>query len=532
MNAKPKPIGKQPQHPVIDQHTSDFAGDGPSEQRGDPPVPTPPADAAATFEQGDQSTSSTDGGQAGAGSGKPTALSIALADHLTDEQLDALNRFKHKQAQPNCTKLGLGLELIDIIRNQRLPVRGDMVKNCDELLGLTRIQVRELVEQAKEHLSQSGVNPSSPRTDIRASGAGASKQPPASPPEGAAGDESSAAPDPIPASEQKHALTKKPMAAEAAAPQAGEPAEVLTPLPVAPAQPVTPNPARADARATEHLTDVSGGPAVNGPSKKPQQASKRAANEAKVGTALTPIDQEKRLLQLETIVQRGFTSLWEIGKAMLEIRDRQLYLKRYNTFQEYCATRWGKQRSRCYQLMAAAEVQQNLVSTQVDSAELTEKHCRELGKLKKPADQRIAWKEAAAAAPDGKVTLPCLKEVVAKLRPPSRTMAARKAKAMTEAEDDAEAVGSEDVLPDRPPEKAVAIQPEAPPANSSAPFATDDFDLHEEWRIVEDSLRNLFCRCPKYQHAQLWELLRRFEHDPEATPPPRRGRRVLFRPPQ
>lgn len=182
--------------------------------------------------------------------------------------------------------------------------------------------------------------------------------------------------------------------------------------------------------------------------------------------------------------------------------------------------------------MAAAEVQANL-STQVDIADLTEKDCRELGKLKKPADQRIAWKEAAAAAPDGKVTLPSLKEVVAKLRPPSRTMAARKTtKAMTEVEVDAEAVGSEDVLPDRPPEKAVPIQPEAPPADSSAPFASEDFDLHEEWRIVEDSLRSLFCRCPKYQHAQLWELLRRFEHDPEATPPPRRGRRVLFRPPQ
>lgn len=247
-------------------------------------------------------------------------------------------------------------------------------------------------------------------------------------------------------------------------------------------------------------------------------------------TTATPTEQEERLLQLEIIIERGLTSVWEMGKAMLEIRDASLYLKHYRTFAAYCAERWAKHRSRCYQLMDAAEVQQNL-STQVDTSELTEKHCRELSKLKKPGEQITAWTEARAAARDGKVTFKDLKDVVAKLRPPTRIKTTSKAEPTTEVKVGAGAVGSENAVVNRLPEKPAPSQPAAPPADNSAALDFDDFDLHAEWRIVEDSLRDLFFRCPRYQQERLWAMLREFEYAPETTHRPRRSRRVPLPPP-
>lgn len=476
---------------------------------------------------------------------------------LTEEQQDELRQCLRILLNPESSRLCKGRAMLSIIEHRLMPSRPDVVEESYALFGVSQPDGHELVKLAREDRAQNDRNPSCAGGDVRVSAPSTRKDLPDSPaPSANLKDGGFDAAQRVATEQKQSPMVAEPKGAAVAVSPVDEQAQGPTSPPIEPAQPdttepslatveqrrgskkgqpaielppsVSREPADADAKATEHPTGVSGGPAVNGQSKQPQKASKRAADTAKVGTALTPIDQEQRLLQLETIVERGFTSVWEIGKAMLEIRDRQLYLKRYNTFKEYCAKRWEKQRSRCYQLMNAAKVQQNLVSTQVDIAELTEKDCRELGKLKKPADQCIAWKEAAAAAPDGKVTLPSLKEVVAKLRPPSRTMAARKTKAMTEAEVDAEAVGSEDVLPDRPPEKAVPIQPEAPPTDSSAPFASEDFDLHAEWRTVEDSLRNLFSRCPAYQHGHLWALLNSFEYAPETTHRPNTAAECSF----
>ncbi len=224
---------KQPQQPAIDRRTGDVSGDGSTEQPEESPLSAPPAAAAApaTVEPGDEAGSSSAGSQARAGDGKPAPL----PNTLTDEGREVADRFRAKRAQPGCTDLELGLDLVDIFRNRRLPVHGDVVHHCDELLGLSRIQVRELVKLATEHLTQNGGRTCSPGTDIRPSGSNASQQP-ANPPEAAAGDDRSAAPASSPAPEKKRALTKKPKPAEAAPPQAGEPAEVLIQLPVTPAQ--------------------------------------------------------------------------------------------------------------------------------------------------------------------------------------------------------------------------------------------------------------------------------------------------------
>ena len=280
---------------------------------------------------------------------------------------------------------------------------------------------------------------------------------------------------------------------------------------------VSREPAGADAKTPQHLTGVSGGPTVNGQSKEPQQASRRAANEAKVGTTLTPIDQEQRLLQLETIVENGFTTLWEMGKAMLEIRNTKLYVKRYTTFAEYCEQRWAKHRSRCYQLMDAAEVQQNL-STWVDIAELTEKHCRELVKLKKPADQRTAWKEAAAST-DGTVSLVHLKQAVAKLRPPARPLPADKAPATAAPVAGAAEATPDHAVPAETHEEPTTDLPESPPPTAPAPCDSDEFDLDPEWQLAEETLNRLLRRCPRGKRSVLWHRLKDFfERHPDFRP--------------
>ncbi len=85
----------------------------------------------------------------------------------------------------------------------------------------------------------------------------------------------------------------------------------------------------------------------------------------------------RSLAELEGIIERGLTTFVEVGSALMEIRDRKLYLGQYKTFDAYCRGRWGFQRTRAYQLMSAAEV---VMSTNVDIQ--NESQARELARLK------------------------------------------------------------------------------------------------------------------------------------------------------
>jgi hypothetical protein len=62
------------------------------------------------------------------------------------------------------------------------------------------------------------------------------------------------------------------------------------------------------------------------------------------------------LPELEVIIERGQETFIEVGRALMEIRDRRLYRDTHATFEAYCKERWGWTRQRANQLVDAAHV--------------------------------------------------------------------------------------------------------------------------------------------------------------------------------
>lgn len=123
----------------------------------------------------------------------------------------------------------------------------------------------------------------------------------------------------------------------------------------------------------------------------------------------------KDLEKLEQIIQRNIQSFYEVGKALMEIRDRELYrLKNggnYRTFEQYCKDQWSIARRTAYQFIDSAKVLENVRNcAQVIPA--TESQTRPLSQIKDPDQQREAWERAVETAPEGKVTAAHVNKVV------------------------------------------------------------------------------------------------------------------------
>jgi len=120
--------------------------------------------------------------------------------------------------------------------------------------------------------------------------------------------------------------------------------------------------------------------------------------------AITKGKQE--LERLEGVIRNGQRIFYEVGRALMEIRDRELYkLKnggKYGTFEGYCKGEWDFNSSRARQLMGAVQVFDNIesVTTVTPTAE---RQTRPLARLE-PEKQREVWQKAVETAPEGKVT--------------------------------------------------------------------------------------------------------------------------------
>jgi phosphopantetheinyl transferase (holo-ACP synthase) len=74
-----------------------------------------------------------------------------------------------------------------------------------------------------------------------------------------------------------------------------------------------------------------------------------------------PIDIEL-LKKCEEIIQRGLHTFWEVGNALLEVRDKQLWAIEYDTFNAYLAGRWKLKPAYAGQLMIAAGIRTELTA--------------------------------------------------------------------------------------------------------------------------------------------------------------------------
>ena len=110
------------------------------------------------------------------------------------------------------------------------------------------------------------------------------------------------------------------------------------------------------------------------------------------------------LEQLEGVIQKNIGAFYEVGRALMEIRDKGLYrdVLGYDTFEAYCKHRWDFNRAYAYRLMGSAQVIDAVSPIGIQSPD-NERQTRPLARLE-PDQQREAWQKAVETAPEGKVT--------------------------------------------------------------------------------------------------------------------------------
>ena len=126
------------------------------------------------------------------------------------------------------------------------------------------------------------------------------------------------------------------------------------------------------------------------------------------------VQERARFAALEEVVEKNLRGFIEIGDALREIKESELFRDKFNTWEDYLNGRWGhafSSRQQAARLMAASSVVENVQPTDEQRAQLKETHVRHLAKLE-PEAQREAFDKALDASTDGKLTEKLVKEVV------------------------------------------------------------------------------------------------------------------------
>lgn len=139
------------------------------------------------------------------------------------------------------------------------------------------------------------------------------------------------------------------------------------------------------------------------------------------GEVVKPLStlEQKRLAQLEEVVVVNFRSFVQVGQALAEIRDRQLYRETSKTFELYVKDVFDVARGTAYRYIAAAEVVENVSNWRQKNGSsplllpVNEAQVRPLTRLR-PEQQVSVWQAAVERAPRGKVTAGHVNKVVKK----------------------------------------------------------------------------------------------------------------------
>jgi hypothetical protein len=112
----------------------------------------------------------------------------------------------------------------------------------------------------------------------------------------------------------------------------------------------------------------------------------------------------RTLEELEAVIEAGLRTFLEVGRAVLEIRERRLYREQgFDTFEDYCRQRWHWSKTHINRQINAAEVAGNLAPIGVKPR--NEAQARELAPL--PPEQQ---REVAAEIDFGTATAARIRE--------------------------------------------------------------------------------------------------------------------------
>ena len=146
-----------------------------------------------------------------------------------------------------------------------------------------------------------------------------------------------------------------------------------------------------------------------------------------------------QLQSLELVIERGKKMFVEVGTSLMEIRVKRLYRGEYETFEEYCQSKWGFSKSFANKGIIAAEIACTLGTIVPISNEGTAREFVSVPKEDRPA---VAEKAKTIAAEKGRDTINSrdVKEAKAKIYSTEPKVT------VIEPEPDAEPI----VLPDEP----------------------------------------------------------------------------------
>jgi hypothetical protein len=119
-------------------------------------------------------------------------------------------------------------------------------------------------------------------------------------------------------------------------------------------------------------------------------------------TAQLGVTEQARLQELESIVDHGLQTFYEVGKALDEIREQKLYRETHKSFETYCRDKWGIARQTAHRFISAAQVIENLTPIGV-KIPTKENQVRPLAGLS-PELQLEIWQEALKLSPNGMPT--------------------------------------------------------------------------------------------------------------------------------
>jgi hypothetical protein len=203
------------------------------------------------------------------------------------------------------------------------------------------------------------------------------------------------------------------------------------------------------------------------------------------GGPLTATEAAK-LAEHESIIDRHIQEFYQVGNALLEIRDGHLYRSTHDRFDDYCRQRWGMSKTHANRLVQSAEVIEDLGPVSVKLPE-TERQARPLAKLPRE-ERKAAWKEAVETAPEGKVTTKHVEKVAAKAIPPKPRPAPKPAPVVPEPPSEPADIAAQraaGIIPE-----GVAVLVEEP-----APISHQDVDEPDDV-MAEQSDAEYLAECP------------------------------------
>jgi hypothetical protein len=150
------------------------------------------------------------------------------------------------------------------------------------------------------------------------------------------------------------------------------------------------------------------------PAEKPNTALEVSASPPK--PTLSP-SQQTELERLEAVIKGGWKTFLEVGEALAQVRDKELYKGKYDSFEEYWRIELGYSRSYAYNLIGSAEVNEQLSSIEdFKDKPLNESQLREL--ISVPEGKRAeAWKNAVKLAGDKPLTARIVHKAALKFKP-------------------------------------------------------------------------------------------------------------------